>query len=153
MIRLLAVAVLVAAAMCASACGGGAPAGPPEIRLGIDACDGCGMVIAEMRYAGAAVADDGAMRRVLKFDDVGCLARWEAGAKGVAVRERWVHDRSTEAWIDAASATYVQSGELITPMGSGLVAFSNRLDAAELAGSERATLSWDAILARASEAR
>jgi copper chaperone NosL len=108
------------------------------------------MVIAEPRYAAAAVADDGAERRTLKFDDIGCLARFEASASGSTLRERWVHDRPSEEWIDASKATFLRVRELSTPMGSGLTAFKNVSDADMLVaerGGEK--LSWNAILNRA----
>jgi len=135
---------------CVSACRDAAPAGPPEIRLGVDVCDGCGMTIAEDRYAAGALADGNDGRRVLKFDDIGCLARWEAAAPGGTVRGRWVHDRTTEVWIDAGAAVFSQSRELTTPMGSGIVAFRNASEADALVAERGGeTLSWESILARA----
>jgi len=137
---------------CVSACRDSASTGPPEIRFGVDVRDRCGMAIAEPRYAAAALEDDGAQRRTLKFDDIGCLAMWETNASDVMIRRRWVHDRPTETWIDGSTATFVQVRELSTPMGSGIAAFKNAAAAdtldAEWGGEE---LSWDAILARARE--
>ena len=147
--RGLAATTGVLALACVSACGDAAPTGPPEIRLGVDACDGCGMAIAEPSYAAAALMDDGAERRMLKFDDIGCLARWEANASTTTLLGRWVHDRTTEAWIDASTATFAQIRDLTTPMGSGIAAFKAAVDAGVLVaerGGER--LSWEAILAR-----
>jgi copper chaperone NosL len=142
----------VVALACAPACKHAAPTGPPEIRLGVDVCDGCGMTIAETRYAAAAMTDDGSERRLLKFDDIGCLARWEAPASGSTVRGRWVHDRTTEAWIDASTATFSRTRELATPMGSGIAAFGIASDADVFVASRGGeTLSWDAILAQARE--
>ena len=134
----------------ALACGNDAPTGPPELRLGVDVCDGCGMAIAESRHAAAALADEDSGRRILKFDDIGCLARWEAGASESTVRVRWVHDRTTEAWIDAGAATFSRTPQLATPMGSGLAAFRIASDADALV-TERGgeSLSWNAILALA----
>lgn len=107
------------------------------------------MAIAEPRYAGAVLVDDGTGPRVLKFDDIGCLARWEAGAQGAVVRARWVHDRMSERWIDASTAAFAQVQGLTTPMGSGIAAFSNPRDAAALLAERGGELlSWDAILAR-----
>lgn len=148
--RGLVAATFVLALACISACGDAVPTGPPEIRLGIDVCDRCGMAIAETRYAAAARVDDGAERRTLKFDDIGCLAIWEASASGVTLRDRWVHDRPTETWTDASTATFSQVRELTTPMGSGIAAFKFPSDADALVaerGGEK--LSWEAILARA----
>lgn len=149
--RLAVVASLVALA-CVSACGDAAPTGPPELRLGVDVCDRCAMAIAETRYAAAALVDDGTERRTLKFDDIGCLALWEASASGVTILRRWVHDRPTEAWTDASTATFSQALELTTPMGSGIAAFESAAHADALIaerGGEK--LSWDSILARARE--
>jgi copper chaperone NosL len=113
-------------------------------------CDGCGMTIAELRYAAAIVADDGADRRMMIFDDIGCLARWESTADRSTIRKRWVHDRESGGWIEADSATFVQIQELATPMGSGIAAFKTASSAQALAaerGGEQ--LSWAAILAEA----
>jgi len=143
-------ALSVLALACVSACGDAAPIGPPELHLGVDVCDRCAMAIAEPRYAAAALVDDGAGPRMLKFDDIGCLANWEASAVGSTIRRRWVHDRPTEAWIDASTATFSQTLELTTPMGSGIAAFSSVSDADALVaerGGEK--LSWDGVLARA----
>lgn len=149
--RLAAVVSLLALA-CVSACGDAAPTGPPELRLGVDACDRCAMAIAETRYAAAALVDDGAERRTLKFDDIGCLALWEAGASGVTPIRRWVHDRPTEAWTDASTATFSQALELTTPMGSGIAAFESAAHAdAFIADRGGEKLYWDSILARARE--
>lgn len=147
--RLVAAASMLALA-CVSACGDSAPDGPPELRLGIDVCDRCGMAIAESRYAAAILADDGAERRTLKFDDIGCLALWEASASASTPRGQWVHDRPTAAWTEASTATFSQTQELTTPMGSGIAAFKSAADAdafvAERGGEK---LSWEVILARA----
>jgi copper chaperone NosL len=142
-------AVSMLALASAVACGSAPPSGPPELKLGVDACDGCGMAIAEPRYAASAIADDGSGPRTLKFDDIGCLARWESRNPGLRQGPRWVHDRASARWIDADAATYVQVEGLPTPMGSGLVAYALASDAdaliAERGGKK---LTWDAIRAR-----
>jgi copper chaperone NosL len=131
-------------------CGNAAPKGPPELRLGTDVCDGCGMAIAESRHSAAVLADEGSGRRILKFDDIGCLARWEAGSSGSTIRGRWVHDRPTDAWIDAGEATFSRTQELATPMGSGLAAFRIASDADALVAERGGeTLTWNDLLARA----
>lgn len=148
--RGVSVALTVFAFVGPLACGKAAPTGPPELRLGTDVCDGCGMAIAESRHAAAVLEDEGSERRILKFDDIGCLARWEAGISGSTIRGRWVHDRPTDAWIDASMATFTRTRELTTPMGSGLAAFRIASDAdALIAERGGETLSWNAILARA----
>jgi len=137
---------------CVSACVDAAPTGPPELRLGVDVCDRCAMAIAEPRYAAAALVDDDGGQRTLKFDDIGCLAIWEASASGATIRRRWVHDRPTEAWTDASTATFSRTRELTTPMGSGIAAFKSVSDAdAFVADRGGEKLSWAALLALAHE--
>jgi copper chaperone NosL len=148
---LLAAIAMLALAM-GAACGNAAPTGPPELRLGLDVCDRCAMAIAERRYAAAAVAEVDGGPRMLKFDDIGCLVAWEASASGATIRGRWVHDRPTDAWIDASTATFSQTRTMTTPMGSGIAAFKSVSDADALVaerGGEK--LPWDVLLGRARE--
>jgi len=148
--RILAAAAVVAALASAPACNRNVPAGPPELRLGVDVCDGCGMAIEDPRHAAAVRTDEGADSRVLKFDDPGCLARWEAGASAAHLRERWVHDRASGAWIDAGAATFARVNDLVTPMGSGIAAFDSRAGAdATVAEHGGEVMTWDEILGRA----
>jgi copper chaperone NosL len=133
-----------------SACGDDAPVGPPALRLGVDVCDRCAMAISEPRYAAAVLLEDTAGQRTLKFDDIGCLAIWEASASGSTPRRRWVHDRSTGEWADAGTVIFSRSAGLPTPMGSGIAAFTSVSDAdAFIADRGGEKLSWEAVLARA----
>jgi copper chaperone NosL len=117
---------------------------PPAIAYGRDTCDRCGMIIADERFAGGLVADDGEAE---VFDDLGEMlqSRRESGEDS---RQVWVHDWSSSEWIDGTTATYVRSAPELTPMGTGIVAFAQPDDAdAFIAerGGER--LSWDEALA------
>ena len=152
MTRALAFAVSWLAIAGAVACGGAPPAGPPEIQLGVDACDGCGMTITDTRYAAAAVEGAGGEARTVKFDDVGCLARWQADPARGALGGAWVHDRDSGAWVDAASASFARDEALPTPMGSGVAAFTRASSADAFVGEHGGErLSWSAILTRARE--
>jgi len=126
-------------AAAAIGCGGAAePAGPPEIEWGERECDRCRMILSEPRYAAAAVADGG---EVAVFDDLACLAAWVRA--GDAVPQRiWVHDHSSGEWIDARSAAYERRPDLVTPMGSGLVA----LRSAGLEGAESSSLTFAELI-------
>jgi len=148
--RALAAAAVILALASAPACGRPAPLGPPELRLGVDLCDGCGMTIEDPRYAVAARSGEGTESRVLRFDDPGCLARWEAAASSASPGDRWAHDRVSGVWIDARSATFARVNDLTTPMGSGIAAFASRAAAdATVAEHGGEVLSWDEILGRA----
>jgi copper chaperone NosL len=131
-IRTLALALAAAA----WGCGGEPIAGPPQIRLGRDECAECGMIINEDRYSASMVVDDRGDRKPLLFDDIGDMLDHERFNPGLRVLDRYVHDQPTRAWIEAATAHYIRSEQLHTPMGSGLAAFRNITDAQNLAASE-----------------
>jgi copper chaperone NosL len=60
-----------------------------------------------------------------KFDDVACMARFlnQGRAKPAAV---FVADYETREWMKESSAWFVRTDEVPTPMGGGLLAFSDR---------------------------
>jgi len=94
---------------------------PPKIVYGQDVCDRCTMIISEEKYAAAYWTETGEARR---FDDIGgMLAHITTESEEVA--SYWVHDFETAEWLRAEEATYVTDGDLITPMGFGIVAFAD----------------------------
>lgn len=145
MTRLLS-ALAAALVFAAAGCGGSAPAGkPPEIRYGVDACDRCGMIISEARFAAAYVTDDGAVRR---FDDVGEMLAYHA-TLGEPVAAYWVHDYESAEWLRADAAWYVEAPGIVTPMGHGVVAVASRDRAQALAGERGGmALAWAEVLRR-----
>lgn len=115
---------------------------PPEIVYGEDICERCSMIINEARYAAAYVTEDGQAHR---FDDIGGMVAHNAAvADDVAVF--WVHDFETEEWLRAEEAHYVK-GDLMTPMGFGVIAFDGR-DRAEAwaAGQGGMVMTFDELL-------
>lgn len=116
---------------------------PPEIRNGEDVCTKCGMIISEARYAAAFYTVQGEARR---FDDIGGLFIYHAENQE-DVAQFWVHDYETEEWIKADQAFYVTSDQLHTPMGFGLIAFSEQDRAQRLASkSNTMVMSFDDTL-------
>ncbi len=108
---------------------------PPEIQLGVDKCDMCGMIISEKNYAGLYYST--AEKRWKKFDDLGCLvmeAKKEGDAKPGTI---YVFDYETEELIKAEKAYYVVSSEIWTPMNTGIVAFKSKEKAEETAKKHR----------------
>ena len=103
---------------------------PPRVRYGEAACSQCGMLISEEPYAAALVSPAGEVQR---FDDIGCLIRYRQQHPESGPARQWVHDYRTAAWMDASGAWYVQSAEVTTPMGSGIVALASEAEAAQLA--------------------
>ena len=120
-----------------SACGSGPDLDePPDIRYGEDICERCAMIINEARFAAAYVTPDGTARR---FDDIGGMVAYiDELPEEVAVF--WVHDFDTEEWLKAENAHYVESEELITPMGFGIVAFSDKVRAEQWASEQAGIL-------------
>jgi nitrous oxide reductase accessory protein NosL len=86
------------------------------------------MIISEPRFAAAYYTGDGEARI---FDDIGGMAIHHAEHQE-DVSRFWVHDYKTEAWIIADQSFFVMSENLQTPMGHGVVAFSDQLTAENL---------------------
>lgn len=109
---------------------------PPAMRYGEDVCDRCLMIINEARYAAAFVTPEGEERR---FDDIGGMVTTiKEAPEEVAVF--WVHDYDTEEWLKAEDAFFVESDDLATPMGFGIIAFAERSRAEEWADEQAGNL-------------
>ena len=98
---------------------------PPTIRYGEEPCAQCRMLIGDARYAAVLVTVAGEAQ---KFDEIGCLIRYRA-QHPEPPRAVWVHAYRTDEWLAADQAVFVQSAELATPMGSGIVALANEEEA------------------------
>jgi copper chaperone NosL len=104
----------------------------PEIVIGQDVCDRCGMLISEEKYAAAYWTTDGEARR---FDDIGGMfAHYQDTGEDVATF--WVHDFLTGDWIRGEDATYVLDPGLTTPMGFGIAACADDAQAVALAAGQ-----------------
>lgn len=114
-------------------CGSPATGGPPTVRYGEASCAACGMIVSDERYATATIVEGDRGPEAKVFDDFNCQIAFESNAFAPAVLDRWVHDHDTRAWLPAASATYVRSSNLHTPMASGMAAFATREAATRLA--------------------
>jgi hypothetical protein len=103
-------------------------------------CARCGMMVSsEPRSAQWVVPGE----ETRFYDDIGCLAaearsRGESGARFVHVEEG--------RWARAETAFYARPANESTPMGYGVVAFSNRAEAASRDRQARAR-SWDELVA------
>lgn len=129
-----------------AACGGEEASGnePPSIKLGRDACDRCGMLISEERFASGIVDKDG---NALVFDDTGEMVA-TVQEEGLNDRRVWVHGYPSLEWIDARNAWYVVTMEIPTPMGSGVFPFDTEAEANTFAEEhDGITYSWETLLA------
>jgi copper chaperone NosL len=108
------------------------------------------MTLADRRYGAEIVTKRG---RALPFDDAGCaaeqLATREIGLDEVS--SVWVVDYThPDSLIPATGATFVRSKEIKTPMGSGVIATSDRASADSLAQAFHGeVLTWTEILSLA----
>lgn len=139
--------LLSLAAVALTACGEEADASkPPDLKLGKDTCHRCGMMISEERHAAALVDKKGDAQL---FDDTGEMLM-TAQEEGVNDRHVWVHDfDSGSTWIDGTKAFYVASKNVMTPMGTGVVAFAERRKAEVLATAQAGTtMDWNEMLTK-----
>jgi copper chaperone NosL len=125
-----------------SACGGVATAsGPPDINYGRDICIECGMIIDDPRFAATYRLTDGTEK---VFDDLGGLIVQGRETSELEGAEVWVSDFEEEVLINADGAFYVPTMGVTSPMGHGILAFSDESRAMEVAadlGGE--VLDWE----------
>jgi nitrous oxide reductase accessory protein NosL len=113
----LALVALLLAAACSEP-----TSGPVRVVWGRHACDHCGMLISEPRFAAQVRLGP---REVARFDDFGCAALWlDAHGGAAAAREFWAMDAEGDEWLDARRAFY-RAGQR-TPMAYGLAALRER---------------------------
>ncbi len=93
----------------------------PEIRYGQDLCSECRMTLMDAPFACVILTED---EEILKFDDIACMVRFERNNQ-TKIKEAWVHDCVTQAWIQRSKAYFVFDQTLNTPMGSHLMALGS----------------------------
>lgn len=131
--------------LAAGSCGGAAELSSPDLHAGADVCHRCGMMVGDARFVGALVwrDDRGHVSKVL-FDDIGEMLLEEA-PPGEHVF--YAHSFDGEGWIDARTATFLHSSEIMTPMATGVLAFAGR------AAAEQFSLSRTGVVVSFDEAR
>lgn len=137
-----ALALLIALALLGCARTG--PPAPPEIIYGHDKCTACGMIVSEDRHAAALVPASG---EASLFDDTGELVRYVVQHPPQQDQVAFVHDYQSRRWLPASDAFFVKDLELVTPMGTGIVAFAERSSAESFAQPRQApVLRWEEVL-------
>lgn len=111
-------------------CHAGSPTDePPEIAYGHDVCDACSMIIDEARFAASYVTTTGEVR---KFESIEDMVSYHHDHEEV-VHIFWVHDYESEEWVRADKAFFIQSEDIQSPMGGGLIAAADETHAHRLA--------------------
>lgn len=143
--------LLLLSVLLLNACAHGATtAAPPEIRYGEDTCAECNMIISDPRYAAGYAYELSAGRYAsLAFDDIGDLLAHLEKHREHKVVAWYVHDYTSEEWLDATTAYYVLSDEIHSPMGHGIAAHATR-DAAEVLAQRKSglVLDWQGLQAQ-----
>ncbi len=146
-----AIAISFLLALALGACGTTEATGPPEIDYGRDICEQCGMSIDDERFAAGYRLSDGTER---VFDDVGGLLVFIKDSPELDDADVWVHDYETEMWVRSEDAYFVPTDEVTSPMGFGILCFSDEERATSFAqkgGDE--VLNWTSVLALPTEVR
>ncbi len=108
----------------------GCQQGPQAIAYGTDACEFCAMTISDDRYGAAILTDKG---RTYKFDSIECMLQATMeGEKLASVQvDQWYVTSypARGVLVSAPAVSFLASGNLPSPMGAGLTAFANQVDA------------------------
>ncbi len=140
--RTIALGVLVT--LVVAACGSTAAEGPPEINYGRDICIECGMIVDDPRFAAAYRLNDGTER---VFDDLGGLILSGRERGELNTVDVWVSDFDNEILVEAISAYFVPTLGVVSPMGHGILAFSDRSRAEAMASElDGEVITWDTVV-------
>jgi copper chaperone NosL len=93
------------------------------------------MIISDDRFAAALVVEKAANDyEQLLFDDAGEMFAYAGEDNGQSKIVSWfVHDYNSREWLDAQAAWFVEADSLHTPMGFGIAACAQELEAQALA--------------------
>ncbi len=105
-----------------SGCGKKNNDGPVKIHWDRDACQRCGMLISDRRFAFEVVNPKNG--KAYKFDDMGCGVTWlkENKIRWKKKAILWIINAKTGKWINAKKALYTKGN--ITPMAYGLAGYT-----------------------------
>jgi len=91
-------------------------AGPQIIRIGIDVCTECRMLVSDARFGAQVITRTG---KTLTFDSIECMNKHLAGMAPGEVREIWVVDANHPGTlIRSADARSITDSTLHPPMGT-----------------------------------
>ena len=124
---------------------------PPAIRYGEDTCTHCNMIISDPRYAaGYAHEISSGYYESLAFDDIGDLLTDLGEHPERHIVAWYVHDYESEEWLDATTAYYVISEQIMSPMGHGIAAHATQAAAEQMAQAKGGQVyDWQALLTQA----
>jgi copper chaperone NosL len=119
---------------------------PQPFQYGTDNCDDCKMTIMDQKFGGEIVTKKG---RVFKFDDIHCLLHFlrSGQVKSTDIKETVFIDYNTpNKFLSSASAVFVTSDRLESPMNSNTSAFGNKAAADKKASEVQGkTSNWEEL--------
>jgi nitrous oxide reductase accessory protein NosL len=102
------------------------------------------MIVDDPRFAAAYRLDDGTEKI---FDDLGGLIVKGRERGDLSEADVWVSDFDDEALIEAKTAYFVPTLGVVSPMGHGILAFSDRSRAEATATDlDGEVIRWDAVV-------
>ena len=120
---------------------------PAKIDYGKDNCSDCNMTIMDPRFASEIITKKG---KVYKFDDTHCILHFLKSGKinnEQIAKTVFLDFDNKENFIDAASASFVFSSSLKSPMNGNTIAVSSAPAAEEKAKTTGGTVkSWNELL-------
>ena len=94
-----------------------------------DNCSHCRMAISDQSFASEIITQE---NEVYKFDDIGCAENFKQESPSLKIAATFVKDYTTKNWLRYDKAVFIET-KLITPMGSGKIAFADSSKAKEFA--------------------
>lgn len=91
-----------------------------------DVCTHCKMAISEKQFAAEFITPDG---DAFKFDDIGCMQDYLKEHLDSKIAAHFFVEYDTKQWLKGNNASFVKSKEITSPMGGGIIAFSNETKA------------------------
>jgi copper chaperone NosL len=120
---------------------------PAPFAYGKDICEDCKMTIMEPRFGAEIITTKG---RIFKFDDAHCVANYiqKEKIKQSEIKQTLFIDYTREnTFVDGATAFFVTSPKLKSPMNSNSSAFATRETANKKAAETGGTVSnWRTLL-------
>ena len=118
---------------------------PQPINYNKDECAHCMMMITDPKFGSELVTDKG---KVYKFDSIECLADYVSVSRGFTAETLWISDYANpNSLTDAATAFYIVSPKMESPMSMNIGGFKNKSDMekvfAEMSGQK---MNWKDIL-------
>lgn len=118
---------------------------PPQINFGKDLCVFCKMTVMDKKFGAVLVNKNG---KTLKFDSGECMVNYlNSDAEFETEKILIINYANPEELIDATTSFYLHGGNVKSPMGGQLAAFSTKQDAekfhTELSGE---LLSWNEVM-------